>query len=276
LYFLQEYDMLMDMFLARLLGDSWLIRKYENRLERAVRKGGALPKHLGVILDGNRRYARMRGLASREGHQHGAKNIRSLIAWCNALHIPAITLWAFSVQNFSRSAEEVADLMELFTKQAQAMMTDADLEREHIRVRFIGRKTMLPQDLQDAMRALEEHTASRTGMLVQIALAYGGREEIVDATRAYLLQQEANGVTLTHAREALGEQSLSGAMYSANVPDPDLIIRTSGEIRLSGFLLWQAAYSEYYFSRVHWPAWKKYHLLRALRAYQIRKRRFGI
>lgn len=268
--------MLVDMLFARLLGDSWFIRKYENRLERLVRAGGTLPKHLGVILDGNRRYARMHGLVSREGHEHGAKNIRSLIAWCNALHIPVLTLWAFSVQNFSRSAEEVADLMGLFTRQAQAMMVDADLEREQIRVRFIGRKTMLPQDLQDAMRALEEHTASRTGMLVHIALAYGGREEIIDAARTYLLEQETRGATLTHAREALSEQALSRTMYSANVPDPDLVIRTSGEIRLSGFLLWQAAYSEYYFSRVHWPAWKKYHFLRALRAYQVRKRRFGV
>ncbi len=249
---------------------------YEKLVERELQKGGALPKHLGVILDGNRRYAKELGLRPSEGHRHGAETVKSLIRWCRSLNIPVVTIWVFSTQNFSRSSEEVSDLMKLFIDQANAMAEDKAMEEHGIRVKIIGRRDMLHEDVRDAWDALEKKTEHRTGMLLQVALAYGGREEVVDAVKKYLQAQEEEGASIATARERLTEEELSHFVYTASVPDPDFIIRTSGEVRMSGFLLWQAAYSEYYFVDVHWPAFRKIDFLRALRSYQSRQRRFGV
>ena len=253
---------------------AFLYTVYDLRLLRRL-QDGPFPKHLGVILDGNRRYAKSIGLSAGEGHKLGAKKVRSLLTWCGEFKIPIVTLWAFSTQNKSRAPEEVEALMKLFTEQAKSMLHDEEFERNDIRVKVLGRRDDLPDYLQSALRELESTTANRKGMLVQLALGYGGREEIVDAMKNYLLEADAGGISLQTAASELNEQAISDHLYNGDVPDPDFIIRTSGEVRLSGFLLWQAAYSEYYFLDVNWPGFRRVDFLRALRSFQTRQRRFG-
>ncbi|MFA5946729.1 MAG: polyprenyl diphosphate synthase [Patescibacteria group bacterium] len=247
---------------------------YEKRLAKRLLVGPA-PKHLGVILDGNRRYAKTLGLPVTEGHKYGARKVKELFSWCIEFKIPVVTVWGFSTQNFSRDPGEIKVLMDLIVEQANAMRVDEDFKKNDIRVKVIGRVDQMPVDVREALAKLEASTADRKGMLVQLALGYGGREEIVDAAKAYLSTAEKSGKSLHDAICGLTEESLSTHLYSGDVPDPDFIIRTSGEVRLSGFLLWQAAYSEYYFLDVNWPAFRRIDFLRALRSFQARQRRFG-
>lgn len=255
---------------------------YDIRLLRRL-QAGPFPKHLGVILDGNRRYAKSIGLSAGEGHKLGAKKVRSLLTWCGEFKIPVVTLWVFSTQNFSRDPEEVKTLMQLFIDQANSMKTDGEFIKNDIRVRVLGRRDDLPTDVQEALTDLETTTANRKGMLVQLALGYGGREEIVDAVKSYLsnwfnrsdMSQRTSAQQFQAAADALTEAELTKYMYNSEVVDPDFIIRTSGEVRLSGFLLWQAAFSEYYFLDVNWPGFRRVDFLRALRSFQLRQRRFG-
>jgi short-chain Z-isoprenyl diphosphate synthase len=260
----------------------FLYEIYERRLGERL-KSGPLPKHLGV---GNRRFAKSLGVETSEGHRLGAKKVRSLLQWCGEFKIPVVTLWAFSTQNKSRDPQEVAALMELFTEQARTMLYDEEFERNDIRVKVLGRRDDFPVELQQALNELEQVTAKRKGMLVQLALGYGGREEIVDAVKSYLQywshrsdsSHESHGSVAQQfqaAADAFSEDQITQHLYSGDVPDPDFIIRTSGEVRLSGFLLWQAAYSEYYFVDVNWPGFRRVDFLRALRSFQSRQRRFG-
>lgn len=247
---------------------------YDVRLLRKLQVG-PFPKHLGVILDGNRRFAKASGLPVQEGHRLGAKKIRQLLQWCGEFKIPVVTLWVFSTQNFSRDPDEVSALMQLFIDQAQAMQTDEEFLKHGIRVKILGRIDALPTDVQAALRDLENTTAHRQGMLVQLALAYGGREEILDAVKGYLGDKAKTSASFADAIEQLTEDEFSKHLYNGGVPDPDFIIRTSGEVRLSGFLLWQSAFSEYYFLEVNWPGFRRVDFLRALRSFQLRQRRFG-
>ena len=247
---------------------------YEKRLATKLLLGPA-PQHLGVILDGNRRFAKALNLPVAEGHKYGAKKVKDLLRWCIEFKIPVVTVWGFSTQNFSRDAAEVQALMDLIVEQANAMRVDEDFKKNDIRVKVIGRVDQMPPEAREALSKLETSTAERKGMLVQLALGYGGREEIVDAAKAYLSTAEKAGKSLHDAIGGLTEETLSTHLYSGDVPDPDFIIRTSGEVRLSGFLLWQAAYSEYYFLDVNWPAFRRIDFLRALRSFQQRQRRFG-
>ncbi len=247
---------------------------YEKRLATKLLLGPA-PQHLGVILDGNRRFAKALNLPVAEGHKYGAKKVKDLLRWCIEFKIPVVTVWGFSTQNFSRDAAEVQALMDLIVEQANAMRVDEDFKKNDIRVKVIGRVDQMPPEAREALSKLETSTAERKGMLVQLALGYGGREEIVDAAKAYLSTAEQTGKSLHDAIGGLTEETLSTHLYSGDVPDPDFIIRTSGEVRLSGFLLWQAAYSEYYFLDVNWPAFRRIDFLRALRSFQQRQRRFG-
>lgn len=253
---------------------SLLYSIYDFRLQHRL-KAGPFPKHLGVILDGNRRYAKALGLSAEEGHKLGAKKVRELLTWCGEFKIPVVTLWVFSTQNFSRDPDEVKTLMQLFIDQANAMKVDETFIKHDIRVRVLGRRDDLPEDVKRALNDLETTTAGRKGMLVQLALAYGGREEIIDACKNYLLEASHQGLSTSAAAAAMSENSLSKHMYNGEVVDPDFIIRTSGEVRLSGFLLWQSAFSEYYFLDVNWPGFRKVDFLRALRSFQTRQRRFG-
>lgn len=253
---------------------SFLYAVYDIRLQKRL-ASGPFPKHLGVILDGNRRHAKALGLSASDGHRLGAKKVRSLLTWCGEFKIPVVTLWVFSTQNFSRDPEEVKTLMQLFIDQANAMKTDEEFIKNDIRVRVLGRRDDLPDDVKRALDDLESTTANRKGMLVQLALAYGGREEIVDACKNYILESHRQGISMSAAAEQISEEALSKQMYNGEVADPDFIIRTSGEVRLSGFLLWQSAFSEYYFLDVNWPGFRRVDFLRALRSFQTRQRRFG-
>jgi short-chain Z-isoprenyl diphosphate synthase len=253
---------------------AFLYSLYDIRLHRRLQTG-PFPKHLGVILDGNRRYAKAIGLSASDGHKLGAKKVRELLTWCGEFKIPVVTLWVFSTQNFSRDPEEVKGLMQIFIDQANAMKTDEEFIKNDIRVRVLGRRDDLPDDVKRALDDLEQTTKDRKGMLVQLALAYGGREEIVDACKNYILESNKQGLSMSAAAESISEDSLHKHMYGGDVSDPDFIIRTSGEVRLSGFLLWQSAFSEYYFLDVNWPGFRRVDFLRALRSFQLRQRRFG-
>ncbi|SDE47169.1 Undecaprenyl pyrophosphate synthetase [Thermus arciformis] len=249
----------------------WL---YERRLLREV-KGGPMPKHLGLILDGNRRYARALGLSPTKGHEFGVQKAYEVLEWCLEMGIKTVTVWVFSTDNFKRSPEEVETLMRLFVQEAERMAEDHRILENQVQVRVIGRREGFSEEVLRALERLEESTRHHRGMVLNIAMGYGGREEIVDAVRRLLLEAEAKGLSPKEVAEALAPEDIARHLYTAGLPDPDFIVRTSGEVRLSGFLLWQSAYSEFYFADVLWPEFRKIDFLRALRSYQARERRFG-
>lgn len=248
---------------------------YEQRVERSVKAGGKLPHHLGLILDGNRRFARAIGMAKNLGHTLGAHKAYEVLEWCLELGIPHITLWVFSSDNKGRDAEEVGHLLELFAAEAAKMVHDPRIHRNRVRIKMIGHIEEFPEKVRDNLRELERATEAYDGLLLNIAIGYGGREEIVESVRKLLLSKAAEGESLESVAARLGAEDISAHLYTAGVPDPDFIIRTSGEVRLSGFMLWQSAYSEYYFCDVYWPGFRKVDFLRALRNFQERERRFG-
>ena len=260
-------------------GPSQLLRflywVYERRLLRQVERG-ALPRHIGIILDGNRRHARRRGLGDlREIYQCGADKLNDVLDWCTELPIPAITLWVFSTENLKRSPGEVSGILAAIEAKMAALARDPFMHAKRIQVRAIGRLDMLPESVTAAIRAAEAATAQYDSTILTIAAGYGGREEIVDAVCKFLKAQAKQGASLPDVIKCMTSESIAGHLYAADLPDPDLIIRTSGEIRLSGFLLWQSVHSEYYFTDVLWPAFRKIDFLRAIRAFQERSRRFG-
>jgi len=234
------------------------------------------PQHIGIIMDGNRRFARNLGASDVAiGHQVGADKLRETLNWCFERNIPVITVWGFSIDNFNRDSEEVHSLFELFERKTREMVTSSELHGNQVRVRIIGRRDLLPESLQDAIHELEQATGHYQRFVLNIALAYGGREEIADAFREYLGQAQRTGRSLEDAIENFNPKVLERYLYTSGLPEPDLIIRTSGEVRLSGFMLWQSANSEYYFCDTHWPAFRRIDFLRALRSYDQRQRRFG-
>lgn len=248
---------------------------YERRVEREVRASGRLPQHLGLILDGNRRFARVMGVERGVGYEFGVDKAHEVLAWCLELGIPHATIWVLSTDNVRRDPEEVRHLMRLFEREARHLAVDRRIHENRVRVRAIGQHEGFPAEVLGALRDLEEATAHHDGMLLNIAVGYGGREEIVDAVRAHLRQELAAGKTLAQAADELGTAHIGAHLYTAGVPDPDFIIRTSGEVLLSGFMLWQSVYSEFYFCDAYWPGFRKVDFLRALRSFQERERRFG-
>ncbi len=250
-------------------------RVYERRLFRKARRW-ELPQHIGIILDGNRRYAREVGLSNViDGHARGADKIHDVLGWCFDLNISNVTVWVFSTDNFSRQQEEVDGLMQLFEEKTLAMVNDRQVHENQVRVQYIGRLDQLPESLQEAIAKAEDATRDYTRFTLNVAVAYGGREEIIDGVRHYIRDKCETGTDLEVVLNEMEPDSLSPYLYAANVPDPDLIIRTSGEVRLSGFLLWQSAYSEYYFCDTYWPEFRKIDFLRAVRSYNDRQRRYG-
>jgi len=248
---------------------------YERRLLNQL-KQRPMPRHVGIILDGNRRHARKRGLSDPyEIYQRGAEKLDHILDWCANLRIPAVTLWVFSTENLKRSQAEVTGILSAIEAKVAGLAHDPFVQRRHIRVRAIGRLDILPESVVAAIRAAEAATAQNNSMALTIAVAYGGREEITDAVRALLKTEAQQGAALSEAIERITPEAIARHLYAADLPDPDLIIRTSGEIRLSGFLLWQSVHSEFYFTDVLWPALRKVDFLRAIRAYQARNRRFG-
>jgi short-chain Z-isoprenyl diphosphate synthase len=248
---------------------------YERRMEALVGEW-ELPHHIGIIMDGNRRFARLSGIAdSRFGHQRGAEKLREVLNWCYEVGIPVVTVWSFSLDNFHRDTTEVEALLQLFEDKTREMMDHADVHDNNVRVRYIGKIDLLPESLRKAIGAVEEATAGYEKFRLNIAMAYGGREEITDAFQRYLADQASQGRDLREVAESFEEKAIEPYLYTNGLPEPDLILRTSGEVRLSGFLLWQSAYSEFYFCDSNWPAFRKIDFLRALRSYHERQRRFG-
>jgi short-chain Z-isoprenyl diphosphate synthase len=248
---------------------------YERRLLKQI-KQEPMPRHVGIILDGNRRHGRKRGLSDPcEIYQRGAEKLDDILDWCAELKIPAMTLWVFSTENLKRSPAEVSGILSAIEAKVLALACDPFLHQERIRIQAIGRLDLLPESVVAAIRAAETATAQYDSMTLTIAVGYGGREEIADAVRDFIRLQSQQGASLSDVIERITPEAIACHLYAANLPDPDLIIRTSGEIRLSGFLLWQSVHSEFYFTDVLWPALRKVDFLRAIRAYQARSRRFG-
>jgi short-chain Z-isoprenyl diphosphate synthase len=252
-----------------------LYRLYERRLLAELRRG-PLPRHIGLILDGNRRFARRLGFRDvLQGHELGAAKLENALEWFEELGIRMVTIWILSTENLGRPPEELEGLLSLIERKMRAAAVDPKIHRRQVRIRAIGQLDLLPSSLRDAIRIAEQATASYENFSLNVAVGYGGRQEVVDAIRGLLRDWSRQGMALGEIADRLTADVIGKYLYTYDLPDPDLIIRTSGEVRLSGFLLWQSAYSEYYFCDAFWPDFRKIDLLRAIRNYQQRRRRFG-
>ena len=246
---------------------------YERRL-LAQLAGRPRPRHVGVMCDGNRRWAREMGFVDpNDGHRVGAERIKELLRWCDEAQIGIVTLWLLSTDNLSRPASELEPLLKII----EDLVNELAAEGQPWQLKMVGALDVLPSSLAASLKAAEERTAGRDGgAKVNIAVGYGGRREIADAVRSLLYEHARNGGTLEELAEVLDVDHIAEHLYTKGQPDPDLVIRTSGEQRLSGFLLWQSAHSEFYFADMNWPDFRKIDFLRALRSYAGRQRRFGI
>lgn len=230
-----------------------------------------LPRHIAIIMDGNRRFAKELGLSWEAGHIFGREKLEEVLDWCFDLGIKVLTIYAFSTENFARSEKEVKILMSLLKNELEKVKQDSRIHQNKVRVQILGRLESLPKDIQQSAKAIMSLTKSYKSYYLNIALAYGGREEIIHA-----MQQMGSDIKKGKLKvKNISMDTVSSYLYTRGLPDPDLILRTSGEERISNFLLWQLAYSELYFSDVYWPAFQKRDFLQAIRAYQQRKRRFG-
>jgi short-chain Z-isoprenyl diphosphate synthase len=246
-----------------------LYAAYERRLRRSL-ANASLPRHVGVMLDGNRRWARERGAATKEGHQAGADNIANFLGWCEEAGVEVVTLWLLSTDNLNRPPAELAPLLTIIETAV------ADLaETRRWRINPVGSPDLLPAETARRLKESADATRDVQGMVVNVAVGYGGRQEITDAVRSMLVSHAANGTSIEELAESLEVEHIAEHLYTKGQPDPDLVIRTSGEQRLSGFLLWQSAHSEFYFCEAYWPDFRHVDFLRALRAYSERNRRFG-
>jgi len=236
-------------------------------------KNGVKPEHIAIILDGNRRWASEKALNPWFGHEKGAEKVDQLLDWCLKLGVKSITLYAFSTENFRRSKNEVEEIMRIAQEQFRKILTDERIHKNKIHVKVIGRLSLLPKDLQQLIMDVEKATQGYDDHFLNLALAYGGRAEIVDAAKKIADRVHEGELS----PEEIDEQVFEKYLYTSHMSkqDPDLIIRTSGEERLSGFLLWQSAYSELCFLDVYWPGFRFIDLLRAVRTFQRRRRRFG-
>jgi short-chain Z-isoprenyl diphosphate synthase len=252
-----------------------LYRVYAARLRAAV-LAQPVPQHVALIMDGNRRWARAIGLKEiHSGHRQGADKAMELLDWCSAIGIREVTLWALSLENLQRSREEVEAITEIARETLEALAARDRGRRLEMSLKVIGRLDLLPERLREAAERGEAETWGRKGLRVTLALGYSGRDELVEATRAAVRSLAATGTPADELADALTADRLADHLYTRGSSDPDLVIRTSGEIRLSGFLPWQCAYSEFYFCEAYWPAFREIDFLRAIRTYQQRARRFG-
>ncbi len=242
---------------------------YEARVLRRMPTDG-LPKHVGVMLDGNRRWAKAVGRDTAHGHRAGAANIEPLLGWCDEVGIEVVTLWLLSTDNLNRPSHELDPLLDII---GEAVASLADQQRW--RIHPVGALDLLPTPVAEQLKAAEEATRDVDGMLVNVAVGYGGRREIADAVRSLLHESAAKGMSLEDLATVIDVEHIAEHLYTKGQPDPDLVIRTSGEQRLGGFLLWQSAKSEFYFCEAYWPDFRRVDFLRAIRAYALRERRFG-
>ncbi|MGW3467385.1 isoprenyl transferase [Saccharopolyspora sp. NPDC000995] len=243
---------------------------YERRLRRKL-DGVQHPRHVGVILDGNRRWAKEAGLDAAHGHRVGARKIAELLGWCEEAEVEVVTLWLLSTDNLNRTPDELNALMEIIAGVVDELTDPATPWR----VRIVGALDVLPTETAARLSAAALRTKGRTGMEVNVAVGYGGRREIADAVRKLLQKHAEAGTTIEELAEVLTVDHIAEHLYTSGQPDPDLLIRTSGEQRLSGFMLWQSAHSEFWFTEAYWPAFRRVDFLRALRDYAVRHRRFG-
>lgn len=246
---------------------------YRKLLEREVRNN-ALPVHIGLILDGNRRYAKEMGFDDvTMGHKEGAKKLDDMLTWCVEFGIKIITIWVLSTDNTQRDEDEVAALLKVIEEKIIDLSKNPIIKKNGIQIKALGNLDILPDELKEAIRKSEMSTKDHTNHILNIAVGYGGREEIVDAVKRVIREKRA--CSLEDLADNICADDITNHLYTYGIPDPDLIIRTSGEIRMSGFLLWQSAYSEFYFCDAFWPVFRKIDFLRAIRSYQQRNRRFG-
>lgn len=247
-------------------------RIYEGRLKAQV-EGEEIPSHIGIILDGNRRWAQNQGMSQGLGHEEGANRAEELLDWCHDLGIKTVTLYVLSTENLDRRPEELSELFELIEARLNRLLNDPRIVRYRVNVRAIGHLDLLPKSIIDLLEAIEKKTADYRDHYLNIAVAYGGRVEITDVVRSVAQDVRSGKIS----PESITEDTVSKRLYTSYLPnqEPDLIIRTSGEERMSGFLLWQGAYSELVFVDVFWPAFRYIDLLRAIRTYQKRRRRYG-
>jgi tritrans,polycis-undecaprenyl-diphosphate synthase [geranylgeranyl-diphosphate specific] len=258
--------------LKKLLSIIGAYKLYEKWLWYQVESGAKL-EHIAIILDGNRRWASEKELNPWLGHKKGAETVEQLLDWCEKLGVKFVTLYTFSTENFRRSPEEIAEIMRIAEEKFRKLLTDERIHRNKVHVKVIGRVNLLPESLQQLIADVEKATENYDKQFLNFAFAYGGRAEIVDAAKTIAEKVKNGELKLDEVDESTVEKYL----YTAHMPkqEPDLIVRTSGEERLSGFLLWQSAYSELAFLDVYWPDFRLIDLLRAIRTFQTRKRRYG-
>lgn len=247
---------------------------YEKRLLKSLDLKKT-PHHIGVILDGNRRWSKENPSATgdtspRRGHMAGAEKIIELLDWCEETEISVVTLWLLSSDNFKRDSDEIESLLEII-EDAVGRLRSAG----RWKIRPVGSFELLPESLQKMLRDVETQTSAIDGITVNVAIGYGGRLEIIDAVKRYIVEADSIGKSSNEIASALSAEKIDQYLYTAGQPDPELVIRTSGEQRLGGFLLWQSHQSEFYFCEAYWPDFRRVDFLRALRSYAIRERRLG-
>lgn len=256
--------------ISRIISDA-AYQAYERKILREVQQA-KVPHHVAIIMDGNRRFANEWGLPSLEdGHKKGKDKLEEVLDWCLDIGVKILTVYAFSTENFSRQDKEVQALMRLFKENFYRVGDDERVHKHGIRVRVLGQRHLLPPEVQEAIAYAEGRTSHYKNYMFNLAVAYGGREEILEAIRNVVAEAKAGRLS----PEQVDEKFFSRRLYTADIPDPDLVLRTSGEERISNFLLWQLAYSELYFVDVYWPGFRKIDFLKAIRSYQMRLRRYG-
>tara|TARA_B110000444_G_scaffold258211_1_gene298507 strand:- start:1227 stop:2066 length:840 start_codon:yes stop_codon:yes gene_type:complete len=259
-----------SMGISERMGDV-LGQAVESKLLREVREHTIKVRHLAIIMDGNRRFAWKSNIATGIGHRFGKEKLERVLDWTLEIGIPWLTVYALSTENLNRPKKELETLFKLYDEGLRDIADDKRIHDNKVKVQIIGRRELLPKHVNDAIDYAEQRTADYDQFVFTVCLAYGSREEMVDAIRSIAEEHAAGDLKL----EEINEKAVSKRLYTGEMPDPDLVIRTSGEERISNFLLWQMAYSELYFSDVFWPSFQKKDLLKAIRTFQDRRRRFG-
>ena len=254
------------------MAENILYRLYEWYISRDL-KPEKMPKHVAIIMDGNRRYSKLQGnMDVIKGHEIGVDTLEKVLDWSIELGIEIITVYAFSTENFNRPQHEVEGLMKLFVKNFKRLVDHEKIHKNEVKVKVVSRTELIPESVREAIKEAEDATAQYDKRLFNIAIGYDGRLEIIDSFKKIIKQVQAGEITI----DDVDEELVSKNLYTGGLDDPNLIIRTSGEERLSGFLLWQSSYSELYFCETLWPELRKVDFIRAIRSYQERERRFGV
>ena len=254
------------------MAENILYRLYEWYITRGL-DPEKMPKHVAIIMDGNRRYSKLQGnIDVVKGHEIGVDTLEKVLDWSIELGIEIITVYAFSTENFNRPQHEVEGLMNLFVKNFKRLVDHEKIHKNEVKVKVVGRTELIPENVREAIKEAEDATAKYDKRLFNIAIGYDGRLEIIDSFKKIIKEVQAGNITI----DDVDEELVSKNLYTGGLADPNLIIRTSGEERLSGFLLWQSSYSELYFCETLWPELRKVDFIRAIRSYQARDRRFGV